>query len=140
MVHLADPGQMNAVKEAFHVSSSPPTIVCRDAEQMQIFEFCKTCIEQETGGSLYVCGCPGTGKTLSMEKVKELLVAWTKEASPILFFHRLQSFSLLVVLRAVWLDFVPYMCALVARIVFSGGTDFIRLHALLVLTESLPNM
>ncbi|CAA7392667.1 unnamed protein product [Spirodela intermedia] len=74
-----DPGQMNAVKEAFHVSSPPATIVCRDSEQMRIFEFCKTCIEQETGGSLYVCGCPGTGKTLSMERVKELLGAWTKE-------------------------------------------------------------
>lgn len=37
-------------------------------------------MEHEKSGSLYVCGCPGTGKSLSMEKVKEQLNAWVKEA------------------------------------------------------------
>uniref|UniRef100_A0A7N2MBE5 ORC1/DEAH AAA+ ATPase domain-containing protein n=1 Tax=Quercus lobata TaxID=97700 RepID=A0A7N2MBE5_QUELO len=35
---------------------------------------------QEKAGSLYVCGCPGTGKSLSMEKVKQLLFHWANEA------------------------------------------------------------
>ncbi|XP_040992107.1 cell division control protein 6 homolog B isoform X1 [Juglans microcarpa x Juglans regia] len=75
-----DTEQMRAVKEALHVSTAPSTIVCRENEQKRVLEFCKVCVEQEKSGSLYVCGCPGTGKSLSMEKVKQLLVDWAKEA------------------------------------------------------------
>ncbi|KDP46516.1 hypothetical protein JCGZ_08488 [Jatropha curcas] len=71
--------QISAVKEALHVSTAPSTVVCREDEQKRVFEFCKTCIEQEKAGSLYVCGCPGTGKSLSMEKVKQQLIDWSKE-------------------------------------------------------------
>ncbi|KAK1320940.1 hypothetical protein QJS10_CPA03g01876 [Acorus calamus] len=73
------PGQMKSVKEVLHVSMSPSAIVCREEEQKRLLEFCKLCVEQEKAGSMYVCGCPGTGKTLSMERVKELLVAWANE-------------------------------------------------------------
>ncbi|EEF36739.1 cdc6, putative [Ricinus communis] len=75
-----DMEQMSAVKEALHVSTAPSTVVCREDEQKKVFDFCKACIEQEKAGSLYVCGCPGTGKSLSMAKVKQQLVDWTKEA------------------------------------------------------------
>ncbi|XP_062172760.1 cell division control protein 6 homolog B [Alnus glutinosa] len=75
-----DAEQMRAVKEALHVSTAPSTIVCREEEQRRVLEFCKACVEQEKAGSLYVCGCPGTGKSLSIEKVKQLLVDWAKEA------------------------------------------------------------
>ncbi|KAF2312579.1 hypothetical protein GH714_035131 [Hevea brasiliensis] len=74
-----DIGQISAVKEALHVSTAPSVVVCREDEQKRIFDFCKACIEQEKAGSLYVCGCPGTGKSLSMEKVKQHLVDWAKE-------------------------------------------------------------
>ncbi|XP_077210544.1 cell division control protein 6 homolog B-like isoform X2 [Tasmannia lanceolata] len=74
-----DSAHMNAVKEALHVSTAPSAILCREEEQKKIFEFCKECIEHEKAGSLYVCGCPGTGKTLSMEKVKENLVGWANK-------------------------------------------------------------
>nr|CAD1817712.1 unnamed protein product [Ananas comosus var. bracteatus] len=57
-----NPAQMQAVREALHVATAPSNVVCREEEQKRIFEFCKTCIEQERAGSLYVCGCPGTGK------------------------------------------------------------------------------
>ncbi|XP_020102054.1 cell division control protein 6 homolog [Ananas comosus] len=75
-----DPAQMQAVREALHVATAPSNVVCREEEQKRIFEFCKTCIEQERAGSLYVCGCPGTGKTLSMDRVKENVMLWSKEA------------------------------------------------------------
>lgn len=75
----ADAEQMRAVKEALHVSKAPSTVVCREEEQKRVLEFCKACVEQEKAGSLYVCGCPGTGKSLSMEKVKQLLVDWAKQ-------------------------------------------------------------
>ncbi|KAI7979247.1 hypothetical protein LOK49_Contig434G00005 [Camellia lanceoleosa] len=72
--------QMSAVKEALHVSSMPSMVVCRENEQKTVLEFCKQCIEQEKAGSLYVCGCPGTGKSLSMERVNESLLDWAKGA------------------------------------------------------------
>ncbi|KAF5744520.1 cell division control protein 6 [Tripterygium wilfordii] len=76
-----DMDQMSAVKKALHISIAPPNVVCREDEQRRILEFCKTCIEREKAGSLYICGCPGTGKSLSMEKVKQQVVDWTQEAS-----------------------------------------------------------
>ncbi|KAI8574003.1 hypothetical protein RHMOL_Rhmol01G0319900 [Rhododendron molle] len=72
--------QLSAVKDKLHVSTAPCTLVCREDEQKRILQFCKLCIEQEKAGSLYVCGCPGTGKSLSMERVKESLIKWAKEA------------------------------------------------------------
>ena len=73
--------QLSAVKEALHVSTAPNTVVCREDEQKRVLEFCKQCVEQEKAGSLYVCGCPGTGKSLSMEEVKESLVEWAEEVT-----------------------------------------------------------
>ncbi|KAL0318747.1 UNVERIFIED_CONTAM: Cell division control protein 6B, partial [Sesamum angustifolium] len=74
-----DVEQLRAVKEALHVSTAPTTVVCREDEQNRILDFCKKCVQQEKAGSLYVCGCPGTGKSLSMEKVKEIIVNWANE-------------------------------------------------------------
>lgn len=67
------------MKEALHVSTAPDVVVCREGEQKRVLEFCKSCVEEEKAGSLYVCGCPGTGKSLSMEKVKKHLVDWAVE-------------------------------------------------------------
>ncbi|CAL4996388.1 unnamed protein product [Urochloa decumbens] len=75
-----DPAQVRAVKEALHVATVPSCeLVCRDNEQRRVFDFCKACVEQEKAGSLYICGCPGTGKTLSVNKVKESLARWADE-------------------------------------------------------------
>ncbi|OMO90462.1 hypothetical protein COLO4_19124 [Corchorus olitorius] len=71
-----DVEHMRAVKEALHVSTAPSTVVCREDEQKRILEFCRACVGQEKVGSLYVCGCPGTGKSLSMEKVKDQVMNW----------------------------------------------------------------
>lgn len=54
-------------------------LVCRDNELRRVLELCKACVEQEKAGSLYVCGCPGTGKTLSINKIKDSLVCWADE-------------------------------------------------------------
>ncbi|KAL9687103.1 hypothetical protein QQ045_031499 [Rhodiola kirilowii] len=74
-----DYSQMSVVKEALHVSKVPSAVVCREVEQNRILEFCKSCVEKEKAGSLYVCGCPGTGKSLSMEMVKQRLLEWARE-------------------------------------------------------------
>ena len=71
---------MRAVKEALHVATVPSCeLVCRDSELRRVLEFCKACVEKEKAGSLYVCGCPGTGKTLSINKIKDSLVCWADE-------------------------------------------------------------
>ncbi|KAG5603066.1 hypothetical protein H5410_034436 [Solanum commersonii] len=75
-----DMEQLNGVKEALHVSRAPSNLVCREVENNRILEFCKQAVEQEKAGSLYICGCPGTGKSLSMEKVNKVLVNWAKES------------------------------------------------------------
>ncbi|KAL1195713.1 Cell division control protein-like protein [Cardamine amara subsp. amara] len=74
-----DDEQMKAVKEALHVSKAPSTVVCREDEQRRVFEFVKGCMEQKKAGSLYICGCPGTGKSLSMEKVRQQAEDWANQ-------------------------------------------------------------
>nr|XP_016503225.1 PREDICTED: cell division control protein 6 homolog B-like isoform X1 [Nicotiana tabacum]XP_016503227.1 PREDICTED: cell division control protein 6 homolog B-like isoform X1 [Nicotiana tabacum]XP_016503228.1 PREDICTED: cell division control protein 6 homolog B-like isoform X1 [Nicotiana tabacum] len=78
-----DVEQLNAVKEALHVSTPPatPTVVCREVKYNRVLDFCKESVEQDKAGSLYICGCPGTGKSLSIEKVKEVLVDWANESA-----------------------------------------------------------
>jgi cell division control protein 6 len=76
---ILDSAHMKAVKEALHVATVPSSVACREGEQNKIFDFCKECFEKDRAGSLYVCGCPGTGKTLSLEKVKDKLVTWLHE-------------------------------------------------------------
>lgn len=75
-----DSEQMKVVKEALHVSTLPSGVVCREDESKKVLEFCKTSVERRKPGSLYVCGCPGTGKTMVMEKVKQSLLSWSIEA------------------------------------------------------------
>ncbi|KAI5084168.1 hypothetical protein GOP47_0000337 [Adiantum capillus-veneris] len=74
----SDSGHMQAVKAALHLSTVPDTLICRDIEQSKVFEFCKDHIVQQQPGSLYVCGCPGTGKSLLMEKVKFFSSKWAE--------------------------------------------------------------
>ncbi|KAF8116292.1 hypothetical protein N665_0020s0143 [Sinapis alba] len=75
-----DEEHMRVVKEALHVSKAPSTIVCREDEQRLLFEFVKGCLDQQKAGSVYICGCPGTGKSLSMEKVVQQVGDWSKQA------------------------------------------------------------
>ncbi|KAF3629214.1 hypothetical protein FXO37_29032 [Capsicum annuum] len=63
----------------FHVSRAPSNLLCREIENNRILEFCKQAVEQEKAGSWFICGCPGTGKSLSIEKANKVLVNWAEE-------------------------------------------------------------
>lgn len=78
---------MRAVKEALHVSKAPSTIVCREDEQRRVFEFVKGCLDQQKAGSLYICGCPGTGKSLSMERVVQRVGDLVKAGSSFVVYN-----------------------------------------------------
>ncbi|KAK7272475.1 hypothetical protein RJT34_29091 [Clitoria ternatea] len=81
---IVDGEQLKMVKLALHLSTVPSTVACREEEQNVVFEFCKGCAEHQKAGSLYISGCPGTGKSLSMEKVKGCLLNWaTEEGFPL---------------------------------------------------------
>ncbi|KAL2332926.1 hypothetical protein Fmac_014139 [Flemingia macrophylla] len=75
-----DGEQLKMVRLALHLSTAPSSVLCREEEQNVVLGFCKGCVEHQKAGSLYICGCPGTGKTLSMEKVKDQLLNWATEA------------------------------------------------------------
>ena len=103
---LVDETQRRAVNEALHVSTAQTNVVCRENEQNRILDFCKKCIKEEKAGSLYACGCPGTGKTLSMEKVKVMLADWANEvlipaASKIIFCSGTENLNSMIFTNAI---------------------------------------
>ncbi|KAH7296379.1 hypothetical protein KP509_26G021600 [Ceratopteris richardii] len=55
------------------------TLICREIEQRKVFEFCQENLVQQRPASLYICGCPGTGKSLLMEKVRSLAPKWVEK-------------------------------------------------------------
>jgi len=60
---------LSRAQEALSLSWSPPEgegLPCRDKELDTILGFCRRHLEEATTGSLYVCGCPGTGKTMAV--------------------------------------------------------------------------
>lgn len=78
------------MKEVLHLSTATSKIVCRDDEQKRIVQFCKWSLGQKKAGSLYICGDPGTGKSLSMENVKGSLAVWAKEVISVWLFEHFE--------------------------------------------------
>lgn len=74
--------------EALHPSKAPDVLTQRVAEFTQVLQFVKRSVTEPSGGSLYLCGCPGTGKTQTMAHVQaEMLgIAAKVRASRISFF------------------------------------------------------
>lgn len=58
--------------------SCPTSLLYRDAECKKIETFVKNCFDDDVGGSLYISGAPGTGKTLSVNTVLDDLTAKRK--------------------------------------------------------------
>ncbi|KAJ2892653.1 AAA ATPase [Coemansia aciculifera] len=56
-----------ATKTVMHRSTAPPQIIGRESEQAAIREFLQTTVEKGRGGSMYISGNPGTGKTACLQ-------------------------------------------------------------------------
>lgn len=56
-----------AAKTALHRSTAAPQIIGREKEQDAIRSFLKSTVEQGHGGSMYISGNPGTGKTACLQ-------------------------------------------------------------------------
>ena len=51
------------LKALFRRSTAPKELLGRDAEKKTIQDFLATHLQAKRGGSLYISGCPGSGKT-----------------------------------------------------------------------------
>ena len=49
--------------------SCPTSLLYRDSEYKKIESFVRNCFQEDVGGSLYISGAPGTGKTLCVNTV-----------------------------------------------------------------------
>jgi origin recognition complex subunit 1 len=52
-----------------HVTNTPDCLPCRENQFSDIYTFIETNLKNQTGGVLYICGVPGTGKTLTVKQV-----------------------------------------------------------------------
>ncbi|KAJ2814190.1 AAA ATPase [Coemansia furcata] len=66
-----------ATKTAMHRSTAPPQIVGRESEQAAIRQFLQSTVEKVRGGSMYISGNPGTGKTACLQTlIKQSLASF----------------------------------------------------------------
>lgn len=56
-------------RNKLHVSNTPECLPCREQQFTDIYTFIETNLRNQTGGCMYVCGVPGTGKTLTTRQV-----------------------------------------------------------------------
>ena len=65
----SEPSPINP-DDALRLSYAPEETSHRETEYEAIRRFFAERLEQRRGGSLYVCGAPGTGKTLHVERAR----------------------------------------------------------------------
>ncbi|KAJ1773834.1 AAA ATPase [Coemansia sp. RSA 1813] len=63
------PSPFAATKSVLHRSTAAPQIVGREAEQDTIRKFLRSTVEKGSGGSMYISGNPGTGKTACLQAI-----------------------------------------------------------------------
>lgn len=61
---------LQAALGALHPSNAPGILKQRTAEFSTVLQFVTSRVAEPSGGSLYLCGCPGTGKTQTMIQVQ----------------------------------------------------------------------
>ena len=68
-----DASMVAQVKSALHPSTAPGgEVLCREAERKQIVGIFQTALESKRGASMYVCGLPGTGKSLTVSEAEKV--------------------------------------------------------------------
>jgi len=58
-----------SIQAQLHLSSAPEVIHGREKEHKKISSFLQQSISAKEGGALYLCGAPGTGKSLSVNRL-----------------------------------------------------------------------
>ena len=70
---------MERAISALHLSAAPTSCPCRDSEKKAIEDFLCSALSSRQGGSMYVCGSPGAGKTACTTEVVERVKTWAME-------------------------------------------------------------
>lgn len=60
-------------QERLQLSYFPNELLCRDEEKGLIQKFWKNCLENHIGGSLYISGSPGTGKSACVDEIVTIM-------------------------------------------------------------------
>lgn len=66
---------LSLLKETKKLLKKQEKIFCRESEILEITTFWKKCLENKKGGSLYISGSPGTGKTATLAEITESMKA-----------------------------------------------------------------
>lgn len=72
--NLCPDAVFNYVKNAFHLKTVPSKILGRKQQIGEINTFLAKHLTEQRGGSMYICGAPGTGKSLSISTVRRALI------------------------------------------------------------------
>lgn len=62
---------LQSALESLQPSNVPAVLKQRTEEYRKVFDFVSKSVRWSCGGSLYLCGCPGTGKTQTMTHVQD---------------------------------------------------------------------
>lgn len=74
---------LEAALEALNASNAPSVLKQRLVEFTQVMQFVTNCLTRPSGGSLYLCGCPGTGKTQTMARVQEKIILMSSSSKKV---------------------------------------------------------
>ena len=72
-----DPAMVAAAKAALHTSAAHVReVLCRERERKTVLDLVRKCLKARRGGSAYVCGLPGTGKSLTVSEAERVARCW----------------------------------------------------------------
>lgn len=76
---------LNCALGALSSSNVTRAMKQRTKEFKEVFDFIYMNVKKRRGGSIYLCGCPGTGKSQTVTNVKNDLLQCAREVSTILY-------------------------------------------------------
>ena len=71
-----DQAMVAAAKSALHTSTAPGEVLCREQERKTVLDLMRKSLKAKRGGSVYVCGLPGTGKSLTVSEAERVARCW----------------------------------------------------------------
>ena len=72
----ADASMVAQAKSALHTSTAPGEVRCREAERKRVVDLIQRGLKSKRSASMYVCGLPGTGKSLTVSEAEKVARSW----------------------------------------------------------------
>ena len=72
----SDASMVAQVKSALHTSTAPGGVRCREAERKRVVDIIQRSLKSGRSASVYVCGLPGTGKSLTVSEAEKVARSW----------------------------------------------------------------